>query len=56
MVVDDTIKWLRDEYKVIFEDGTEAMKVHRGKVHDYIGMVLDYSHQGEVHLTIPNHL
>ena len=27
-VVDDTIEWLRDKYKVIFEDGTGAMKVH----------------------------
>ena len=44
-VVDDTIEWLRDDYKVIFEDGMGAMKVHQGKVHDYIGMVLDYSHQ-----------
>ena len=26
-VVDDTIEWLRDEYKVIFEDDTGAMKV-----------------------------
>ena len=32
------------------------MKVHQGKVHDYIGMVLDYSHQGEVHLTMLKHL
>ena len=43
-VVDDTIAWLRDEYEVIFKDGTGAMKVHRGTVHDYLGMVLDYSH------------
>jgi hypothetical protein len=27
-VVNDTIAWLRDEYEVIFEDGTGAMKVH----------------------------
>ena len=27
-VVDETIKWLKDEYKVIFEDGTGTMKVH----------------------------
>jgi hypothetical protein len=29
-VVDETIKWLRAEYEVIFEDGTALMKVHRG--------------------------
>ena len=25
-------------------------------MHDYLGMVLDYSHQGEVHLRMPKHL
>ena len=43
-VVNDTIVWLRDEYEVIFEDGMGAMKVHLGKVYNYLGMVLDYSH------------
>ena len=27
-VVDDTTEWLRDEYEVIFEDGTGVMKVY----------------------------
>jgi hypothetical protein len=53
IVVNDTIAWLRDEYDVICEDGIGAMKVHRGKVHNYLSMVLDYSHWGEVHLSIP---
>ena len=55
-VVDETIDWLRAEYEVIFEDGTGAMKVHRGKVHEYLGMRMDFSHKGEVHLTMPKHL
>jgi hypothetical protein len=55
-VVDDAIEWLRAEYEVIFEDGTGGMKVRRGKVHDYVGMRIDYSTKGEVHLTMPKHL
>jgi hypothetical protein len=55
-VVDETIEWLRDEYEVIFEDGTGAMKVHRGTVHKYLGMKMDFSHKGEVQLTMPKHM
>jgi hypothetical protein len=55
-VVDETIEWLRAEYEVIFEDGTGAMKVRRGKVHDYVGMRMDYTTKGEVHLTMPKHI
>ena len=55
-VVNDTIAWLRDEYDVIFEYGKGAMKVHHGKLHNYLGMVLDYTHQGRVHLSMPKHL
>ena len=46
-VVDDVIVWLRYEYENIFEDGSGAMKVHRGKHHTYLGMALDYLHKGE---------
>ncbi len=44
-VIDDTIAWLRTEYKSIFEDGLGQMKVHRGKTHKYLGMLLDFSHK-----------
>jgi hypothetical protein len=37
-VIDDTIDWLRSEYESKFEDDSGAMKVHRGKVHKYLGM------------------
>ncbi len=37
-VVDESIDWLRAEYESIFEDGLEEMKVHRGKVHKYLGI------------------
>ncbi len=46
-VVDETIKWLRAKYESIFEAGLGAMKVHRGKVHKYLGMTLDFSHKGQ---------
>jgi hypothetical protein len=55
-VVDDTIDWLRREYEVIFEDGTGAMKVQRGKVHVYLGTVLDFTTKGEMHVTMPKHI
>ena len=55
-VVDDTIDWLRKEYEVIFEDGTGAMKVQRGKVHTYLGMIMDFTKKGEMHITMPKHI
>ncbi len=46
-VIDDTIDWLQAEYESIFEDGSGAMKVHCGKVDKYLGMLLDFSHNGQ---------
>jgi hypothetical protein len=46
-VIDDTITWLRVECKSISEDGLGQMKVHRGKIHKYLGMSLDFSHKGQ---------
>ena len=45
-VVDDAIKWLRRDYESIFEDGSGAMVVHRGKMHKYLGMSIDFSKKG----------
>jgi hypothetical protein len=55
-VVDTTIKLLRAEYESIFEDGSGVMKVHRGKVHKYLGMSLDFSHKGQCHVTMYDYL
>jgi hypothetical protein len=55
-VVDETINWLRAEYVNIFEDGSSAMKVHRGKVHKYLGMTLDFSHKGQCIFTMHDYL
>jgi hypothetical protein len=51
-VIGDTIDWLRSEYESIFEDGSGAMKVHRGKVHKYLGMSLDFSHKGQCRVSM----
>jgi len=51
-VMDDMIQYLRDEYESIFEDGSGAMTVSRGKVHKYLGMTLDYSVRGQVKISM----
>ncbi len=55
-MVDATIKWLQAEYESIFEDGSGVMKVHRGKVHTYLGMSLDFSHKRQCHVTMYDYL
>ena len=47
-VYDQMIKWLRQEYESIFEDGLRKMTVSRGKVHKYLGMTLDYTSRVKV--------
>ena len=51
-VVDDTIEWLRKEYESIFEDGSGKMTVNRGKIHDYLGMKLDFTTAGQVKISM----
>ncbi len=50
--VDRMIEWLKREYESIFEDGSGAMTVSRGKVHVYLGMTLDYTVPGQVKLSM----
>jgi hypothetical protein len=45
-VDDRAIKWLRRDYKSIFKDGSGARVVHRGRVHRYPGITIDYSTKG----------
>jgi hypothetical protein len=40
-IMDRMIGYLRQEYESIFEDGSGAMTVSRGKIHNYLGMMLD---------------
>ena len=35
-VVDEIISQLRNDFEVVFEDGSGAMKVHRGKRHEFV--------------------
>jgi hypothetical protein len=51
-VMDRMIGYLRQEYESIFEDGSGAMTVSRGKIHKYLGMMLDYSVPGQVKITM----
>jgi hypothetical protein len=51
-VMDRMIRYLRQEYESIFEDGSGAMPVSRGKIHKYLGMTLDYSVPGQVKITM----
>ena len=51
-VNDHMIKWLRQEYERISEDGLGKMTVSRGKVNKYLGMTLDYTVRGQVQITI----
>jgi hypothetical protein len=46
--MDIIIEYLRQEYESIFEEGYGAMTVIRGKIHEYIGMTLDYTACGQV--------
>ena len=55
-VVDVTIEWLRRDYEVIFHEGLGAMKVCPGKLNTYIGMTMDFTTKGEVHITMLKHL
>ena len=50
--VDDFIEWLCQEYESIFEDGSGKMMVSQGKVHTYLGMMLDYSIPGQVKISM----
>jgi hypothetical protein len=51
-VMDSMIEYLRQEYESIFEEGSGAMTVSRGKIHKYIGRTLDYTVLGQVKITM----
>ena len=54
--MENTISWLKEDYELLFEDGSGAMKVRQGKTHDYIGMTLDYSYDSEVHISMAKYI
>jgi hypothetical protein len=55
-VMDRMIKYLREEYESIFEDGSGAVVVSRGKIHKYLGMTLDYTVRGQVTISMFDHI
>jgi hypothetical protein len=55
-VMDSIIKYLWQEYDSFFKDGSDAMKVSRGKIHKYLGMTLDYTVRGQVKITMFDYL
>ena len=54
--MDRMIEYLRKEYEIIFEDGSGKITVKRGKVHEYLGMKIDYSEPGQAKVTMLNYV
>ena len=54
--MDRMIEYLRKEYESIFEDGSGKITVKRGKVHEYLGMTIDYSEPGQAKVTMLNYV
>ena len=50
-VLDNVIAWLRTKY-----ENFTAMKPSRGKVHDYLGVTLDYSVKGKVKMSMHKYI
>ena len=46
------INWLKKTYQKFFDGMISKMKVSWGKVHDYLGMQLDFETAGEVKITM----
>jgi hypothetical protein len=55
-VMNSMIEYLWKEYESIFEDGSGAMMVSRGKIHKYLGMTLDYTVRGQVKITMVDYV
>ena len=55
-VINDMVEHLRREYESIFEDGSGAMTVCRGKIHKYLGMTLDFSVKGQVKISMLDYI
>ena len=44
--------WLQNTYERLFDDGSGAMKLKRGKIHEYLGMQLDFTVAGQLKITM----
>jgi hypothetical protein len=54
-VMDSMIEYIWQDYDIIFENGSGAMTVIRGKIHKYLDMTLDYTVRGQVKITMFNY-
>ena len=50
---DNLIKWLQQKFE---DDNIGKVKISRGKVHDYLGMKLDFSTPGEVKIDMKDYV
>ena len=50
------ITWLKQEYEIIFEDGSGEITAHQGKIHNYLRMILDYTEGGTVKVRMINYI
>jgi hypothetical protein len=55
-VVTKLMDWLKSTYERLFDDGSGAMQVSRGKVLEHLGMTLDFAVPGEVKITMIPHV
>ena len=51
-VVTQMSMWLQNTYERLFDDGLGAMKLKRRKIHEYLGMQLDFFVAGQVKITM----
>jgi hypothetical protein len=51
-VVTRMANWFKQTYQHLFDDGSGVMEISRGKLHEYLGMTLDYTVPGEVKITM----
>jgi hypothetical protein len=51
-VMNIMIDYLRQQYEIIFVNGSCAMTVSRGKIHKYLDMTLDYTIRGQAKITM----
>ena len=50
------LKWLQQEYEIIFDNGSGKISVIQGKVHKYLVMTLDYTVSGKVRITMLSYI
>ena len=46
------VNWLKKTYECLFNNGTGAITVWQGKIHDYLSMMWDFLTPGKVKVTM----